>query len=46
MVVVLAIIAGVAYWLLTRNLESTDDAYTDGNAIAYAAEGVGVCHAA
>lgn len=37
-VVVLAIIAGVAYWLLTRNLESTDDAYTDGNAIAYAAK--------
>ncbi len=37
-VVVLAIIGGVAYWLLTRNLESTDDAYTDGNAIAYAAK--------
>ncbi len=37
-VVVLAIIAGVVYWLLTRDLESTDDAYTDGNAIAYAAK--------
>ncbi len=37
-VVVLAIIAGVVYWLLTRNLESTDDAYTDGNAIAFAAK--------
>jgi membrane fusion protein, multidrug efflux system len=36
--VVIAIIAGVAYWLLTRNLESTDDAYTEGNAIAYAAK--------
>jgi membrane fusion protein (multidrug efflux system) len=37
-VVVAAIIAGVAYWLLTRDLESTDDAYTEGNAIAYAAK--------
>ena len=37
-VVVLAIIAAVVYWLQTRNLESTDDAYTDGNAIAYAAK--------
>jgi membrane fusion protein (multidrug efflux system) len=35
-VVVLAIIGGVVYWLLTRNLESTDDAYTEGNAIAIA----------
>jgi membrane fusion protein, multidrug efflux system len=37
-VVVIAVIAGVVYWLLTRDLESTDDAYTDGNAIAYAAK--------
>jgi membrane fusion protein (multidrug efflux system) len=37
-VVVLAIIAGVVYWLLTRGLESTDDAYTDGNAIAFASK--------
>jgi membrane fusion protein (multidrug efflux system) len=37
-VVVLAIIGGVVYWLLTRGLESTDDAYTDGNAIAFAAK--------
>ena len=37
-VVVLAIIGGVTYWWLTRNLETTDDAYTDGNAIAYAAK--------
>jgi membrane fusion protein (multidrug efflux system) len=37
-VVVLAIIGGVVYWLLTRNLESTDDAYTDGDAIAYASK--------
>ena len=37
-VVLLAVIAGVVYWLLTRNLESTDDAYTEGNAIAYASK--------
>jgi membrane fusion protein (multidrug efflux system) len=37
-VVLLAIIGGVVYWLLTRGLESTDDAYTDGNAIAFAAK--------
>jgi membrane fusion protein (multidrug efflux system) len=37
-VVVLAVIAGVAYWLMTRGLESTDDAYTDGNAVAFAAK--------
>ena len=37
-VILLAIIAGGVYWLLTRNLESTDDAYTDGNAIAFAAK--------
>jgi membrane fusion protein (multidrug efflux system) len=27
---------GIYYWLLTRNLESTDDAYTDGRAITIA----------
>lgn len=37
-VVLLAIIAGVVYWFMTRDLESTDDAYTDGNAIAFAAK--------
>ncbi len=37
-VVLLAIIGGVVYWLMTGNLESTDDAYTDGNAIAFAAK--------
>jgi membrane fusion protein (multidrug efflux system) len=37
-VVVLAIIGGVIYWLSTRNLESTDDAYTEGRAIAMAAK--------
>jgi membrane fusion protein (multidrug efflux system) len=34
--VVLAIIGGVVYWLMTRNLESTDDGYTEGNAISIA----------
>jgi membrane fusion protein (multidrug efflux system) len=35
-VVVLAILGGLIYWLMTRGTESTDDAYTDGNAIAIA----------
>ena len=37
-VVVLTIIAAIVYWLMTRNLESTDDAYTEGNAVAFAAK--------
>ena len=37
-VVLLAIIGGVVYWLMTRGLESTDDAYTEGRAIAIAAK--------
>jgi membrane fusion protein (multidrug efflux system) len=36
-VVLLAIVGGVIYWFLTRNLEDTDDAYTEGNAISIAA---------
>jgi membrane fusion protein (multidrug efflux system) len=35
-VVLLAIIAGAVYWFMTRNEESTDDAYTDGNSIVIA----------
>ena len=35
-VLVIAIIAGIIYWLLTRDLITTDDAYTDGNAISIA----------
>jgi membrane fusion protein (multidrug efflux system) len=35
-VVVLAIIGGVIYWFATRNLQSTDDAYTEGNAVSIA----------
>ena len=37
-VVVLTIIGGIIYWWMTRALESTDDAYTEGNAIAFAAK--------
>ncbi|VWB49983.1 HlyD family secretion protein [Burkholderia latens] len=35
-VVVVLAIAGLAWWLMTRDQESTDDAYTDGNAVAVA----------
>ena len=35
-VIVLTIIGGVVYWPMTRNLESTDDVYTEGNAVAFA----------
>lgn len=35
-VAVLAVIGGVVYWFLTRNQESTDDAYTEGNAVMIA----------
>ena len=33
-VALLAIIGGLIYWLMTRNQESTDDAYTEGNAVS------------
>lgn len=36
-VLLAAIIGAVRYWFLTRNQESTDDAYTDGRAVAIAA---------
>ena len=35
-VTVAAIIGGVVYWLSTRDLEDTDDAYTEGNAVSIA----------
>ena len=35
-IVIIALIAGLIYWLLTRNEQSTDDAYTDGRAISIA----------
>ena len=37
-IVALLIVGGVYYWLANRNLESTDDAYTDGRAITIAAQ--------
>ncbi len=37
-VVGLLVVAGLYYWLTTRNLESTDDAYTDGRAINIASQ--------
>jgi membrane fusion protein (multidrug efflux system) len=37
-VVVVAIIGGLIYWLMHRGLVSTDDAYTEGRAIAIAAK--------
>jgi membrane fusion protein, multidrug efflux system len=35
-VLVLLAIGGIYYWLSTRNIEDTDDAYTDGRAITIA----------
>jgi membrane fusion protein (multidrug efflux system) len=35
-IAVIAIIGGLIYWLLTRNEVSTDDAYTEGNAVSIA----------
>ncbi|WP_239992473.1 HlyD family secretion protein [Rhodopila globiformis] len=35
-VVVAVVILAVVYWLMTRNEETTDDAYTEGNATAFA----------
>jgi membrane fusion protein (multidrug efflux system) len=37
-VIVLLVASGLYYWITTRNLESTDDAYTDGRAINIAAQ--------
>jgi membrane fusion protein (multidrug efflux system) len=35
-IAVIAIIGGLAYWLMTRNQVDTDDAYTEGNAVSIA----------
>jgi membrane fusion protein, multidrug efflux system len=35
-IAVIALIAGLIFWLMTRNQESTDDAYTEGNAVSIA----------
>jgi membrane fusion protein (multidrug efflux system) len=32
----IAIIGGLTFWLMTRNQEGTDDAYTEGNAVSIA----------
>jgi len=40
-VVALLVAGGLYYWLTTRNLESTDDAYTDGRAITIASQVAG-----
>src|SRR5689334_8250944 len=32
-VIVVAALGGLTFWLLTRNHETTDDAYTDGRAV-------------
>ncbi len=37
-VVLLAIVGGATYWFLTRNLVSTDDAYTNGRSVSVAAK--------
>ncbi|MBX9709698.1 MAG: HlyD family secretion protein [Xanthobacteraceae bacterium] len=36
------ILGGLIWWLMTRNLESTDDAYTDGRAITIAPQVSGI----
>jgi membrane fusion protein, multidrug efflux system len=41
-VVLLLIAGGLYYWITTRNLESTDDAYTDGRAITIAPQVSGI----
>jgi membrane fusion protein (multidrug efflux system) len=35
-IAVIAIIGGLIFWLMTRNQVSTDDAYTEGNAVSIA----------
>ena len=41
-IVLLLIAGGLYYWLTTRNIESTDDAYTDGRAVTIAPQVSGV----
>ncbi|MGA7810242.1 HlyD family secretion protein [Bradyrhizobium sp.] len=41
-VLILLAIGGLYYWLSTRNIESTDDAYTDGRAITIAPQVSGI----
>jgi membrane fusion protein (multidrug efflux system) len=44
-VIVIAIIAGIIYWLATRNEVTTDDAYTNGRAVSIASNVSGYCTA-
>jgi membrane fusion protein, multidrug efflux system len=41
-VVLLLLVGGLYYWWSTRNLESTDDAYTDGRAVTIAPQVSGI----
>ena len=45
-VILVMLIAGLIYWLATRNLESTDDAYTEGNTVTMAPKVSGLHHRA
>ncbi|MRS19235.1 biotin/lipoyl-binding protein [Enterobacteriaceae bacterium RIT692] len=40
-VVVIMIVVGLWFWLTTRNIESTDDAFTEGNAVTIAPKAAG-----
>jgi membrane fusion protein, multidrug efflux system len=40
-VILLLVVGGLYYWITTRDLESTDDAYTDGRAVTIAAQVAG-----
>jgi membrane fusion protein (multidrug efflux system) len=35
-IALIALVGGLVFWLMTRNQESTDDAYTEGNAVSIA----------
>jgi membrane fusion protein (multidrug efflux system) len=37
-IVLVAVTGGLLYWIMNRNQESTDDAYTEGNAISIASK--------
>lgn len=40
-VMVIMIVVGLWFWLTTRNIESTDDAFTEGNAVTIAPKAAG-----
>ena len=41
LVAILLVAAGIVWWFLTRNQQSTDDAYTEGNAVSIAPQVAG-----